>query len=425
MATNIQIQNVQRIRTQSVTQALMNTDMTTNVTADWHDMPFIDGTADLTLTQEMLNPGHALQNRDDYNEEILGVKSWTLAFSINLGPSDARAGDGTTYTQPPVGYLLSEVMGGETLGTGDNTGAGSTSEVVVVDTAARWNEGGIMGWKDSSGVYHWRPISAVSGSNVTLKWKLPSAPAENDVIYNAASYYLENQAVASVKTFQFIVEGLGTSPNFEDCWVLQGGQCVEAPSIELPKNGIPRLTFTFKGNKWLHGDAAALTPAALGTATYSNTNEVINADCDIRMPVVGTATTTGNEFAISDLTLNFGFHYIQHESPGGVNGISGYVLGGGPNEPKASGSFRQVYENKTWLTARDNKENRTLFYQIGTTTAGGVFLDLPTIQITDFKRMDLNGLAGQEASFKARLDEDTTEGTATAMGTSPVRIHIW
>ncbi len=64
-------------------------------------------------------------------------------------------------------------------------------------------------------------------------------------------------------------------------------------------------------------------------------------------------------------------------------------------------------------------------YQIGSSeTNGAVMLAMPTVQITNFQRPSGDGIMMQEVEFKCRLDEWTTETTATSLGISPFRIHI-
>jgi len=386
----------------------------------------VEGSAEITLEEPTIDPMYNRQNRDDHNEEILGVKRGKAKFQMNLSVPDSRAGDGVAMaTTAPIGRLLGLVLGGTNYGTGDTVNtAAATTTVITVANGARWTEGGCLGWADTSGVLHLREIEEVSGNVVTLKLALPSAPPNSDPLYNCATFYPNNHDSDNVKTLQLIVEGLGNSGDgYHDSWVLLGGQA-EAPfTLDFMNGSIPKVTFDFTFADWKHGDEAAMTPAALSNATFANTNERLIADSEFRIATVGTSTLAGTEVHASEIAIEPQFKYVEVPSPGGVNNIAAFVMDG--SHPKVQGSFKCPYQDQTWFDFRNARSDGAIFFQIGSSeTYGAILISIPTMQVTDFQREDINGLMGQSVGWKGRLDSDTTESTATALGISPFRIHI-
>jgi len=421
----IQIQNIQRVRGYIEATGAMGTDHSGTL-GDFFDIPIIEGSVEMTLEEPTIDPMMLRQNRDDHNEEVLGVKRGKCKFSMNLTVPDARAGDGVTAASTTaIGQLLDVTMGGSNFGQGDtvNTSAATTVSIVVAN-GSRWKEGGCLGWADANGVLHLREIEEVSSNTVTLKLALPSAPLNSDPLYNCASFYLDNFNQWYTESLQLIVEGMGhSSPGYQECWVLMGGQIEEPPTLELTNGALPKITFSFTFADWEHGDEAAMTPAALANATYSNVNERLMVDSEFRVATVGTTTLTGTLIHVAEIAMEPQFKYIENTSPAGVNNIAAFVMDG--SHPKIQGSFKCHFEDQTWFNARNNRTDKGVFLQIGSSeTYGAILISAPTVQITDFQRIDMNGMMGQEVKWKGRLDSDTTEGTATALGISPFRIHI-
>lgn len=423
--SSINVQNVSRIRAYIEPNGSLATDHTGTL-GDFWDIPFIEGTAEITIEQPTKDPMYARQNRDDHNEEILGVKRATAKFQLNLSVPDSRAGNGVAMaTTAPIGRLLGLVLGGSNYGTGDTVNdAGATTSSFTVANGSRWSEGGCLGWADANGVLYLREIEEVDSNDITLKMALPSAPSNSDPLYNCASFYPDNHDSDEVETLQLIVEGLGNAGDgYHESWVLMGGQIEEAFTLELTNGEIPKVGFSFTFADWEHGDEASMTPAALGNATYANTNERLIADSELRIATVGTSTLTNTEVHASEIAIEPQFKYVESTSPSGTNNIAAYVMDG--SHPKVQGSFKAPYQDQTWFNARNAKTDKAIFFQIGSSeTYGAILIAVPTVQITDFQREDQNGLMGQMVSWKGRLDEDTTETTSTYLGISPFRIHI-
>ena len=423
--TSFHVQNVQRMRAYIEPNGSLATDHTGTL-GDFWDIPFIEGSAEITLERPTIDPMTNRQDRDNHNEELLGVKRGKVKFQMNLAVADSRAGDGVAMaTTAPIGRLMGLVLGGSNYGTGDtvNTSAATTTAITVAN-ASRWQAGGCMGWGDANGVMHLREIAEMSGSVALLKLALPSSPANSDPLYNCASFYPDNHDSDDVTTLQLIVEGLGNAGDgYHESWVLLGGQIEEPFTFEFPKGELPKVTFSFTFADWDHGDEATMTPAAIGAASFANTNEVLFADSEFRIQVNGTTTLSGSEVHASEIAIEPQFKYVEVPSPGGTNNIAAFVMDG--SHPKVQGSFKAPYQDQTWFNARNSKTDEAIFLQIGSSESNGaILISAPTAQITDWQREDANGLMGQMVSWKGRLDGDTTESTATVMGYAPFRIHF-
>ena len=123
----------------------------TGTLANFIDVPFAEGTAQLTLTQETHNPQQALQDIRDNQVEVLGKKSWSLVFNIPLYSSGVPATQGQAATGGALGRLLKALMGGEHKGQGTivATGGWANSATGDVATGAGLLAGGLFHHLDS------------------------------------------------------------------------------------------------------------------------------------------------------------------------------------------------------------------------------------------------------------------------------------
>jgi hypothetical protein len=373
------------------------------------------------------------QNMYDHNEEVLGVKRATWAFEVNMGPADTTAASGATAAQTPSGYLLGLTMGGENIGVGTSVATAGDLDQMTVDAGHATDDGGAIGWVNANSKIELRELQVVSTNDFTTKLEFSATASASEVVYACRTYYLDAHTSTNVESLQALLEGLGdASGGYEDSWVLKGGQIEQPMTITFENGGLPKLGFNFTFADWEHGDDAALTPAALAIASYSNLNEIPIVDSEFRCGVVGTASITNTEFHISEFNVELGYKYQPLRSPGGTNNIVQWVMV--PDRPVVQGSFTIPFEywgeGQTFRDHMEAKDDLYIMFQIGSTIStgssvqcGAMLISIPTIQITDSQRVDMDGLMGEQVSFKGRLDGDTT--ATTAMANSPFRIHIF
>ena len=106
---------------QAMTESSFAADMTGSL-GSFTAIPFQEGTASVSLVQEMHDPMHAVQHHHDYREEILGEKSCSIQFTMPLAPTGTAADASTAAVQSALGLLLKTCMGGEDLGNGTGPG---------------------------------------------------------------------------------------------------------------------------------------------------------------------------------------------------------------------------------------------------------------------------------------------------------------
>lgn len=415
-------QPVQRLRVYEEPNGSFATDNSGSM-GSFLEVPAREGTMQLTLGREVLPVGHLQQHIDGMAEKVLGRKTWSLSFTVNLETFTTRAGDGVTAAQGALGRILKATMGGQNLGVGDTVNdASPSSNGFDVATAARWASGGAMGAATGAGgALEVRPIQSLSSSTVTLKQNYSSAVTNGADLYNAATYYLETGDGDVITTLQFAAEGLEQ----DDRWLLMGGQ-LESMAIEAGPSTVPSITFTIKGVDWDYADgndtSGTLTGSTLGLSTYLNAKTLIVKDSELRCGTVGTATITSTLIDAPAYTFSPNLSYIEHFTPGGVENVKGWVRAHQP--PAITGTIQRPFEGVGWKTDMESRVDKYVWLQIGTSvTDGAVVIDAPTVQITNWQRVDIGGIAGEEITWEARLDTDVG-GAVTDIALSAFRIHL-
>ena len=419
----IQQHNIQRIRVYEEPNGSFAVDGSGTL-ANYYECPFIEGSVSYVLERPQESPAHLQQHIDGKAENVLLPKRWTLDVSMNLETVTTKAGNNTTIAQSALGTILKSVMGDQRLGVGDlvNDASATTTSIDMTD-GTQWKAGAAIGFlTGSGGTMEIREIEEVSTNTITLKHALSSAPANTSTGYAAATYSMGKGNGDTATSLQFLIEGLELNDRFE----LLGGQ-LRSMGLELQPGTIPKVSFSFEGVQWWYADgtnqSADLTASALATSTYANNTSLVVVDSELRVLTVGTATLTSSLIHAPSITVTPNIQYGQHKTPAGVQTVKSWIRQHAP--PVLSGGFTSPYQDQTWYTARDNRTDKAVFYQIGTSaTDGGVLISAPTVQITNVQRVNLDGIAGEDISWEARLDTDTTESTATDLGQSAFRIHF-
>lgn len=417
----IVVENVKRVRLYEEPNGSFASDHTGTL-GDYKDMPLVEGSVRMGLEQPTQSPMHLQQHIDGYPEDVLMVKRATLDFSIPLETLTTRPANSVTAGQGGLGRLLKIVMGGETLQTGTTVNdASATTTTIVLTSAAGLTKGGAIGFATGTGgALEIREIKNISTNTVTLKHALSNAPSNGSTCWAAATYSMGAVDGDAVTSAQFIVEGLEQ----DDRWLLLGGQLASPFTMEIGPGSLPRLTFSMQFANWIHGasTAATLTGAALGTSTYTHNNPVVVKDSEFRVCTNGTTSISSTLVDAPSITFAPNIAYGPHRTPAGVNTIAQWVRL--RSAPVIAGTWTEPYEALTYWTSKTSKTDHAVLFQIGTSaTDGGVLISAPTVQITDVQRVDIDGIAGYQASWKGRLDGDITSAT-TDVHKSAFRIHI-
>jgi hypothetical protein len=417
---SIEVHSVQRIR--GFQEATFGADSSGSA-GSFTDLPIVEGSATVTVTRDELDPGQLVQSRLEGRERVLGKRSATLSFQLNLAPTGTAAASGVSAVTSALGLVLKNVMGAEVLGTGSAASTGSTASVVNVSvgTGTRWaNPGTLMGWANAAGVVEWREVESRSTDAITLKRGFSGSPANGNTLFQAATYHFTENVTTSMA---FIVEGLES----DDRWLLTGCQAVGGMTIALDLTGgaIPRVTFNFTAARWYASDetSSGLT-GTLGTATYSAYNPIVGETGNFEVWTVGAATfSTAQSIHVSALAFEPQATFIPYTSPNGINTIRQWVAARNMDAP-VQGSFTLPYESNVWFNHRNNRSDLACQYVAGVAAGSAVILSCPTIQILNPQRQaDAAGLAAQVIMFKGRRDTDVGV-TTTDVAKSPFRIHL-
>ena len=417
MAVNVSKFNVGRVRVEEEAGGSFAVDASGSI-GSFKDLPVIEGTGQLQVPQESLPPGHLQQHIDGYPEELLGVKSASLSFDVNLHATGTAADSSTTSIQTALGELLKQTLGGETLAQGDTINdAGAAATDFDVSNVGRWSEGGAIGLLDSSSNMEVTEVESISSNNLVMKRNFSFTPSNGATCYNSAGYHLAENPSTSI---QAAVEGINT----DDRWLLLGGQH-DAISFTLENGQLPRVSKTLKFASWIHAEDAG-TPfnsGSVGDASYTQ-SPVVLMDSELLVGTVGTAARP-TALKASQMTLNLNLSYVPVTSPGGT-GASDIIVQWQRvrSAPVVSGSFTIPFEDETWRAHKESRTDMYWFLQIGQTAGSVVALSAPTIQIVSVDVVDVNGVSMQTVSWRGRLDEETSESTATELGQSAFRAHF-
>jgi hypothetical protein len=407
----IQVKAVESVRV--IVESTFGADATSSPgLASFTYVPLNEGTAEVTLTRLEADPMFDVQSRMEGRENVLGARSADLKFQMNLAPTGTAAASGVAAVQGALGLLLKATMGGEHLGTGSTFVTGWTAITGDLTSAAGFLAGDFIGWSNTAGIVEWRQIKAISSNTVTLSHGFSGSPANTNVAYAAANYYVTEDPATSV---QFLVSGQES----DDRWLLTGGQCTTGIAINIDPSGaaIPTIDFNFHFSWFLESDeTAASVTGTLADATYTNYSPIVGNAGEYRMFTVGTPTlSTSSLIHVSAETWAPKIEFTAVTSPSGANGGTVFRYRGSRINPPIEGSFTTFFEALTWFQARDARGDYCQQRTIGVAGGSAVILSAPTIQVVSPQRGASNDqIAGQVVPWKGRRNTDTAATTELA-----------
>ncbi len=414
---SIELQAVQRLR--FIAETTYGTDMSASL-ASFTDVPASEGSIQVTLTTDELDPMQLVQYIDEGREKVLGKRSATLAFTMPIAPTGTAAASAVQAVSGALGTILKNIMGGETKGTGTTFSSGWTPITGDVASAAGIVAGTAIGWVNASSELEVREVESVTSNTIVLKHGFSGSPSNANVCYSSATYTFSQDPSTSL---QFLVAGVEE----QDRWLLRGGQCVGGFAIALDPTGaaLPTITFNFSFSNYMESDetASAIT-GAIGNATYSNYTPIVGNAGDLRVWTVGAATfVTTSRVHCSALAFAPALSYVPVTSPAGANGGTIYRWRRARANPPVTGSFTTFFEAMTWFQGRDSKADYDVQYQSGIAAGSSFVLSAPTVQVLNPQRADSGGMAGQTITFEGRRDTDVGASTG-AVAKSPWRLHL-
>lgn len=394
---------------------------------NFEDVPIIEGTGKLMMDAPFETPKILQQHIDGYPVKVAMPKRAHFDCTLNLRGTTARGTSALTSANViPVGHhLLGIAMGAQTYGTGTTIASTSTTTVLNVTSASGLSEGGaVVLATGAGGALECREIKTISSNVVTLKLALSSIPANASVVYACATFSLGNLDGSTVTSLQLLAEGYDAL----DRWLLKGGQISSPPKLNLNPGTIPTIdmSWLFADHKNADGSETSMNPSSSAIGDQNYTSAMINAvmDSELRIHTHGVTALTNTLIDVTQISINPNIAYEPHMTPGGVNNIKQWVRSR-VDGPAVSGDFTLPYESVVWRTARAAQTAMGLFYQVGSSVAGGGFMvSVPHIIIDNFQREAVGGLAGQRVGWYARLDSQTNTNS-TALQKSAMRIHFF
>jgi hypothetical protein len=387
--------------------------------ANFLDMPYVEGTVQPQKMQDNLDPQSTQGYLDQYELDVLGKRSATLALTTHLSGSGVEL-NGTvaplTASTWWMARILQTIMGG--LNTSSSPGvntqvqAGSTATVinVTVGHGVRFTAGGAIACI-VNGRYECREVLSVATNAVSVKVAFSGTPANGTQVLGAYTFFLAEDPVDSL---QFILEGRENADKwgFFGC---QGGIGINVNTAELAQ-----LTLNLTGADW-----SQLTPGAFVPGTLTNYNPVPVVDSEFVVGTVGSTTRT--VINCQGQTWSPGITYTPIPSPTApAQTLIGFRR---TRQRSVSGSFNPYFDSSVtpdWYTASSTRANLALFQQIGSSVSGGgmALLSAPTVQIESApQRADNGGLSAVTVNWKARHDAATA--ASSELQRSAFRIHLF
>jgi hypothetical protein len=409
---SIELHALRRIALTEEADGAFATDVTGSAT--YLDIPFQEGTANLTLNLPELDAQVAQQRIDARNQIVFGPKSAELSVTVPLGATGVAAGDGSdspAFDDQALLLLLKIVFGGvNDENTGSAVGSATSGYNITPDDSNAFDGGEALGWVSSNGQLEGR--SAINaGTAVNLKDQLSATPSSPDVLYAGTTIHPTANPLTSI---QMIVEGAEQ----DDRWLLMGGQVTSAPTITIALGEIPTISFTITFANWASEPSAAITIADYGTFTpvaYTGSLRAING--------VASGSTSGVclDAAMINLSMNAPV-YMPVRSGCGTNTIKRYRRNRAV--PFCTLTVHIPYEDTSWFTEREDGEYYGLTIQIGAAAGQVVLLEIPKAQVTNVQLIDEGGLAYQAVTFSATNDSFVSQADDDDIRYAAFRLHF-
>lgn len=386
------------------------------------DLPFTEDSFTFSLDQDLLNPEYSQQYKFNTPEHVLGKRSATWSFTMNLASTGTAAGSAVaqaTSATNPLGMMLKAVMGGESGFTGSAVTGGTAAVPIATSASTRFGAGSVVGLT-VSGATQWRPITSIASTSITLKLAASTTPTSTDCYAPTSYFFAQDSNPNDSTSLQFEIDGAEA----DDRFLLLGCQAT-GMSITVETGALARVTFTGVAADWAYNGATVT--GTLGVATYAATQPVPAVTGAYYQWTNGTTTYTastdsveGSELHVAKETWEPGISHIPVTSPSGTQTILRFVRA--RTIPAIKGSFSIPHISNTQFTNRSGLLDKGYLRVLGGTPGSTVILDAPTTQVMNVQKANENELNYQAVNWQGRND-GTTAGS-TDLERSPFRIHL-
>jgi hypothetical protein len=386
------------------------------------DQRMVEGTFAPRFAQATL-PDMTVQSRvHDRASHRVGSKfgcGFAASFYVDGLPSGLVSASTFSHPQNNVAEMLRALMGGQTgdVGSTIDSACGADTTVITVTTAANFGAGEAVVVNNEM-----RRIASVAGNELTLDVDLSAAPGSATVVYNTATFYLDEDGVGGSGdslNWQVVAQDAGDGYQFEGC----------AGTFTL-RTGLDELLVMdadFQAADWSRLSGVSLTSGL----SYTGGGPLpISAG---RLYMAASGTTTLITLPCPQFEFNPGLVLAPERALNGTETVVRWRMM--RSEPTISFfiphsmSSWQTYFDK-FLVSTATRDEYKIFLQIGNTPitsstgAGCVGISLPQCMLDGPPERGVgpNGLTGFTLRFRAREDQD---GTITSdVQRSAFSIHL-
>lgn len=389
--------------------------------SNYLDFPYKEGSLQFDGEQALIDPMAGRLAMDAMTVHVLGPRSCTVQMSTALHSHGVLMTGSTavpTVSTWPLLRVLKTILGGSFSRTAGGTvqvAAGTTVNAVTVSSGrgVDFQKSGVIACSVVSGSSNLelREIKSIAGDVITVKQAFSAVPPTGSTVYGGVTVHMTSDPDTSL---QVICQGRELSDRFVFCG-LQGGMTLSLPFGQATQ--LAELSFSLSGPYWERLVDGGSVPTA---ASYTQYRPIRNVDAELTVPTVGTQTR--RLVHQGEITIELpGLAYEDIASGAGVEGVRRKRRL--PGRPLVRGSFTTPFEDSTWFDFFANRTNLAVFQQVGRLPGEACLISVPTVQLSQPKRVAQGSIAGQQVSFIGRNDEDVDTPTTDAH-TSAFRMHF-
>lgn len=233
-------------------------------------------------------PNFGTTENVELKDDIMSGKTIIVSEEPSATYSHYFKGSGTAGTPPEYGPMIQSSFGGYRSHASETTAvAQSTAKLLKMSTtdAAQFKKGDAVLIKDSAKGYQIRPVSSVSGTDVTLGFELPAAPTASSKVSGFVTYFPLNENLPVYDLWHYIGGGEAGNESVQDCRTT-------SMTVSATAQDLINATFSVEGTAYQFNE------------TFADEYQVVagSADFDIVWSNTGTRTNTAVSIAAGRYT---------------------------------------------------------------------------------------------------------------------------
>lgn len=427
MGTSYEVEQLRRLRVAIEAAGSFAVDQTGSP-ANFQDVPFTESSLQAKRLQEQTWPKTQKQTLDNYELEVLGRKSCTVAMTTALSGSGVlQDGSQTATSQFPVNtgtgvkwwlaMMMATVMGGyrqessaKNAQTQVQAGSTTTTINVTATHGTRFTAGGFIACV-VSGRIEMREVLSVATDAISVKIAFSGTPSNGSAVYTGPTFYYTQNPTSTLQLWD------ESAHDYKRFWYggLQGGFTLDT---KVGTDSIPMIGWQLGGPRWVK-----MPNAAMASATYGNYSLAHDGDYEFLVATVGSTTRTQQPVAEAQFTATPQYQQI---TGGGATSVESIVRQIRMRKVPFTLGFSSYWDNITdFYAGQSARTAYNLTLQIGSSTAGPCFLlTAPTSQVKVPEDKAVSGpVEGMGLMATLRNDSALGDGTGGLLD-SPFRLHV-